>query len=595
MVPALELQSVDFLEDAQHGWAVGEGGTILTTVDGGQSWRPQASGTATSLSAVQFLADGQHGWAVGDGGTILTTPDGGQSWRQLENYARGPAPWTYLLWAGAFACLLAGARWLPPDTEQQPESVADRLASDRPLGPRDPDPLGYRRIAAGLSRFLRNEKTEPPLTIEITGQWGSGKSSLMNLLRADLERFDFRPVWFNAWHHQKEEHLFAALLAAVRDQAVPGWWSAPGLLFRARLLRRRTRANLAWTILILAVIGLSLGWTFVRWPQISPVLGDWVSDMWARITAGGETAGSETDRLDALIAGLKALSPVLGILPALLGLWVAVRNRLGSWQLSPAKLMASLGERVRVKELDAQLGFRHEFAAGFEEVCEALHPRTLVIIIDDLDRCRPEQVVETLEAVNFLVTAGPRYVILGVAPEQVMRCVGLGFKEIAAEMASPGAESNDGGRSWRREFARNYLEKLINVEVPVPSFASEDARKIVAGTDAPPSGASPGTSVRAWLAGIVCAGLFAGALFAGANLDGWLRPPPPAQPSGEVAAPGPIGQSNPPPVVTPKPIEPATTPEAGRASSARARKPSRPRGAGKCPCSGWSSWAALFF
>ena len=124
--------------------------------------------------------------------------------------------------------------------------------------------------------------------------------------------------------------------------------------------------------------------------------------------------------------------------------------------------------------------FAIEFAAAFREVCEALHPRTLTIVIDDLDRCRPEQVVETLEAVNFLVTAGPCYVILGIAPEQVMRCVGLGFKDIAAEMAAANVHTADEGRAWRREFAKNYLEKLINVEVPVPTLTSEDARKIVA-------------------------------------------------------------------------------------------------------------------
>ena len=177
-----------------------------------------------------------------------------------------------------------------------------------------------------------------------------------------------------------------------------------------------------------------------------------------------------------------------------------------------------------MKALDAQLGFRHEFAAAFREVCEALHPRTLTIIIDDLDRCRPEQVVETLEAVNFLVTAGPCYVILGIAPEQVMRCVGLGFKDIAAEMAAANVHTADEGRAWRREFAKNYLEKLINVEVPVPTLTSEDARKIVAaaGEDEQPRrlerhGAS------SWMAACFAV-LFVSALYVGANVHEWLQP-----------------------------------------------------------------------
>jgi KAP family P-loop domain len=193
----------------------------------------QASGTDQPLLGVHF-AGPETGWAVGDGGTILATCDGGKSWHPLENYRRHPAPWVYLAWICAFGCLLAAARKLPADLEQAPQSVADRLAFDRPLEAGDPDPPGYQRIAAGLSRFLRNEKTEPPLTVAVTGDWGSGKSSLMNLLRADLERYDFRPVWFNAWHPQKEEHLFAALLEAVRGQAVPGWWSYAAAAFCER-------------------------------------------------------------------------------------------------------------------------------------------------------------------------------------------------------------------------------------------------------------------------------------------------------------------------------------------------------------------------
>jgi hypothetical protein len=63
-----------------HEWAVGGGGTILATADGGTSWAAQTSGTQTFLSAVQFQPDGQRGWAVGASGTILATADGGTSW-----------------------------------------------------------------------------------------------------------------------------------------------------------------------------------------------------------------------------------------------------------------------------------------------------------------------------------------------------------------------------------------------------------------------------------------------------------------------------------------------------------------------------------
>jgi Segregation and condensation complex subunit ScpB/Photosynthesis system II assembly factor YCF48 len=62
--------------DAQTGWAVGTGGTILATRDGGTSWEPQKSETEHNLFGVHFV-DAHTGWAVGTGGTILATRDGG--------------------------------------------------------------------------------------------------------------------------------------------------------------------------------------------------------------------------------------------------------------------------------------------------------------------------------------------------------------------------------------------------------------------------------------------------------------------------------------------------------------------------------------
>jgi photosystem II stability/assembly factor-like uncharacterized protein len=61
------------------GWAVGDGGTILHTSDGGTTWTAQTSGTTNLLSLVEFT-DANTGWAVGVGGTILHTSNGGTTW-----------------------------------------------------------------------------------------------------------------------------------------------------------------------------------------------------------------------------------------------------------------------------------------------------------------------------------------------------------------------------------------------------------------------------------------------------------------------------------------------------------------------------------
>lgn len=67
--------------DSLRGYAVGEKGTFLRTADGGISWIQQSVGTEVSLNSVCF-SDSLHGLIVGDAGTILHTEDGGETWVQ---------------------------------------------------------------------------------------------------------------------------------------------------------------------------------------------------------------------------------------------------------------------------------------------------------------------------------------------------------------------------------------------------------------------------------------------------------------------------------------------------------------------------------
>lgn len=66
--------------DAHHAWAVGTGGTILATEDGGKTWAAQTSGVRGTIAGIFFLPDALHGWAWGEDG-LLATRDGGTSWR----------------------------------------------------------------------------------------------------------------------------------------------------------------------------------------------------------------------------------------------------------------------------------------------------------------------------------------------------------------------------------------------------------------------------------------------------------------------------------------------------------------------------------
>ncbi|MGH9902024.1 MAG: WD40/YVTN/BNR-like repeat-containing protein [Pyrinomonadaceae bacterium] len=82
------LNAVSFV-DARRGWAVGAGGAVFTTDNGGRSWRAQESNTEADLLDVKFF-DETEGWAVGVGGTVLHTADGGRRWQALASGTKHP-------------------------------------------------------------------------------------------------------------------------------------------------------------------------------------------------------------------------------------------------------------------------------------------------------------------------------------------------------------------------------------------------------------------------------------------------------------------------------------------------------------------------
>ncbi|MCK5916729.1 MAG: hypothetical protein KAG92_11365, partial [Deltaproteobacteria bacterium] len=64
--------------------AVGWRGHILISDDDAQSWTQVASPTSSMLNSVYF-ADNLRGWAVGHDAVIISTEDGGKSWKLLSS------------------------------------------------------------------------------------------------------------------------------------------------------------------------------------------------------------------------------------------------------------------------------------------------------------------------------------------------------------------------------------------------------------------------------------------------------------------------------------------------------------------------------
>ena len=79
-VSATTMRGVS-MSDANNGVAVGSGGTIVYTSDGGDTWTDATTTNVggTNMYAVS-MSDASNGVAVGDSGKIVYTSDGGDTW-----------------------------------------------------------------------------------------------------------------------------------------------------------------------------------------------------------------------------------------------------------------------------------------------------------------------------------------------------------------------------------------------------------------------------------------------------------------------------------------------------------------------------------
>lgn len=73
-----DLYGLYFLNE-QTGFAIGDSGTILKTIDKGKTWTSINSGANAGLNEITFVSS-TKGFIVGNSGTFLKSTDGGSSW-----------------------------------------------------------------------------------------------------------------------------------------------------------------------------------------------------------------------------------------------------------------------------------------------------------------------------------------------------------------------------------------------------------------------------------------------------------------------------------------------------------------------------------
>ncbi len=80
------------------------------------------------------------------------------------------------------------------------------------------DTLNFAKYADVLADVIRNTPVLP-LTVGVFGDWGTGKTTLMRMIRNNIKAY-CGTIWFNAWQYNENEYLVNSLLKTIYDKAM---------------------------------------------------------------------------------------------------------------------------------------------------------------------------------------------------------------------------------------------------------------------------------------------------------------------------------------------------------------------------------------
>ena len=279
------------------------------------------------------------------------------------------------------------------------------------------DLLYYQAVARTVVRVVAEDSDEP-LSVGVHGDWGAGKSSVLMMVEEAFEgRERILCVRFNGWLFQGFEDAKAVLIETVVDELLRKRPKHRKLADQAeKVLRRVDWMKVARKA---SAYGISLA-TGIPHPETIKDLG---AAARAVLAKGGEGATAE----------------------------------------NLATLVGGSNDFLREVEEDSAPEQMHAFRAEFEELLQRADIDRLVVLVDDLDRCLPEIAIETLEAIRLFLFV-PRAAFVIAADE--------GMIEYAVRQHFPDLPVTTGPAT----YARNYLEKLIQVPFRLPSLGYAETR-----------------------------------------------------------------------------------------------------------------------
>ncbi len=306
-----------------------------------------------------------------------------------------------------------------------------RSVDDRPT---DIDHLNFKPYVKALAAIIGSSETKTPLTVGVFGAWGSGKTSLMQMVRKQLPE-DYPTVWFDAWKYEREDALWRALIIQVLNQLREEVENEEGDDPKAEAELNDLEASL---------------YRVVDREEKGEAHIDW-----------GEFVGGAAKGLGKMVLHM-ALSTVPVVGANLSKLAEKAEGEIAGDDLSSIFDAIQL-ERQRIYREHVQS--LEQFQQRFEELVDAhiVQPeKRLIVFIDDLDRCLPEKAVEVLEAIKLFMDVPGCLFVLGLDRQVIARGIEIRYKEMRL------MRNHEADAARFAIEGRRYLEKIIQIPFKLP-------------------------------------------------------------------------------------------------------------------------------
>ena len=336
------------------------------------------------------------------------------------------------------------------------DSQAAKRAIDEPLTLPGGDLLNMDEHAKALADYLRQDR-KLPFTIGVFGEWGEGKTTMVNFLKHHLtpkSPTPFNFVSFSAWPYTTSEKLWRALIIEIAR-----------VLYRVEKTEEPPPPKPERSDWMTKVADFLRGELFPSPPEETDPFKRLVRDL-DRTDYGKISKRSPSATLDQEAMLSAVVEGALSVLGPISPLVAGVRSFIGLGAKRKTEQGSESGDDG-VNEDAALPRFQQIF---LKLLADRPGTEPVYVFIDDLDRAQPDVALDIMESIRIALSQGSCIYILAVDQRLIAQGLRLRFRELFAKAEEVDIEAK----------GKEYLEKIIQFTTRVPPRTPEQTQRLIA-------------------------------------------------------------------------------------------------------------------